>query len=461
MLINKISGRYLKKAGNFIYLYTKNFTNNLGNLTGQLFVKDNGEAIQTNWNTNNQLVSISYYGENDNFDFPAKELIIKDNIKDPSDIGEIFRKVINLWFNKDIKESYINEAGEYTIGGETYTDKAEAAKALYAKKWMSIENIAKYLQLDTEEVSKIVEEESSEENVKIKIEDGVKQEDEILPGEKENEEKLENVQYADPDKIFEELETYVKLVGDGLSTALLITGQGGVGKSFTVKNTLEKKCGLVEGKDFVIQKGGITPAGLYNFLFRNYDKTVIFDDSDSVFNDIDSLNILKGALDTDPIRKISWQNMLAFPTEGMTHEEIEIEANKKQNARKHPSSFTFVGGAIFISNKTREFIAKKDDALLTRCNIIDITLSSQGIIKRMASVLNFIKIYATKQENGRPIDITKPEMIKEVFDYLKSDDFLKDPRLKGKTLNFRVLNKVYIFKYAGYKNWKELAFRAV
>ncbi len=110
-------GRYLKKVGNFSYLYTKNFTNNLGKLIGQLYVKsDTGEAIQTNWNTNNQLVSISYYGPDDNFDKPTKELIIQDNIKDPEDIGEIYRKAIKFWFNKDLKESYINEAGNYEIG---------------------------------------------------------------------------------------------------------------------------------------------------------------------------------------------------------------------------------------------------------------------------------------------------------------------------------------------------------
>jgi hypothetical protein len=166
-------------------------------------------------------------------------------------------------------------------------------------------------------------------------------------------------------------------------------------------------------------------------------------------------------LDTNPERTVSWQNMLAFPSEGMSHEEIDLELAKKQNAKKHPSSFTFFGGIIFISNKSREFIAKKDEALLTRCNIIDITLSSKDIITRMATVLDHIEIYATKRENDKPINITRPEMVKEVFNYLKSDEFLKDPRLKGKTISFRLLNKVYIFKYAGEKNWKEMAFRAV
>lgn len=145
----------------------------------------------------------------------------------------------------------------------------------------------------------------------------------------------------------------------------------------------------------------------------------------------------------------------------MSHDEIEIEWNKKKNIKRHPSTFIFTGGIIFISNLTREYIAKKDGALLTRCNIIDINLSPSGIIQRMAMVLDSVKIYATKQENGRPIDITNESIKKEVFDYLKSDEFLKDPRIEGHTLSFRLLNKVYIFRYAGEPNWKELAFRAV
>lgn len=88
---------------------------------------------------------------------------------------------------------------------------------------MSIENIAKYLELTPEEVKKIVnDEDDSSDNIKIKIEDGKPQEEEPLPGEKENEEKLAKTEFSDPNKLFEELEQYIKLVGDGLSTALLI-----------------------------------------------------------------------------------------------------------------------------------------------------------------------------------------------------------------------------------------------
>lgn len=95
---------YLKKLGNFKYMYSKQFTNNLGNLTGQLYVKNNGEAIQTNWN-GNQLVSLSYFGENDYYDHPSKELIIKDVVKDSTDIGNIFRIAAKTWFNLSLDES--------------------------------------------------------------------------------------------------------------------------------------------------------------------------------------------------------------------------------------------------------------------------------------------------------------------------------------------------------------------
>ena len=57
-------------------------------------------------------------------------------------------------------------------------------------------------------------------------------------------------------------------------------------------------------------------------------------------------------------------------------------------------------------------------------------------------------------------DITNPELKQEVFNYISSDTFLKDPRVAGQRISFRLFQNVYKFRYANLPNWKELAFGA-
>ena len=93
--------------------------------------------------------------------------------------------------------------------------------------------------------------------------------------------------------------------------------------------------------------------------------------------------------------------------------------------------------------------------LLTRCLAVDIKLMAEDIIFKIESILPHIKIY---DNNGK--DISDDSLKQEVFDFMKSDEFLKDPRMKGKekSMSIRLFTKIYMFRYAGLPNWKELAF---
>ena len=93
--------------------------------------------------------------------------------------------------------------------------------------------------------------------------------------------------------------------------------------------------------------------------------------------------------------------------------------------------------------------------LLTRCTAVDIKLMAEDIIFKIESILPHIKIY---DNHGK--DITNEELKQEVFEFMKSDAFMKDPRLKGKekSLSIRLYEKMYLFRFAGLPNWKELSF---
>lgn len=107
---------------------------------------------------------------------------------------------------------------------------------------------------------------------------------------------------------YELLGDRVELVAGGQSTfikSLLITGAPSSGKSYTVMKTI-KKLGLHEGKDYIIKKGKVTTLSMYRTLIEQIEGLVIFDDCDSVVQDANAINMLKGALDTDPVREISY-----------------------------------------------------------------------------------------------------------------------------------------------------------
>ena len=131
------------------------------------------------------------------------------------------------------------------------------------------------------------------------VETAVETEPEVVDKEFETAEMV-----ADPLPIFQQMNTYTLMVAQGLNTALLITGQGGVGKSYNVGRILSaygKK-----NKDYVIMKGKSSVSAMYKFLYDNYDKIVVFDDCDSVLQNTDGLNILKGVLDSSEVREVSW-----------------------------------------------------------------------------------------------------------------------------------------------------------
>jgi len=95
---------------------------------------------------------------------------------------------------------------------------------------------------------------------------------------------------------FEFLNKLTSMVIDGITPSLIICGPGGLGKTHTVLNTIEQK--ELYPFEWQMIKGYSTARGLYNTLFDNNGKLIIFDDCDSVLEDKVAINILKGALDS-------------------------------------------------------------------------------------------------------------------------------------------------------------------
>jgi hypothetical protein len=152
-----------------------------------------------------------------------------------------------------------------------------------------------------------------------------------------------------------------------------------------VKETL-KSIGMVPDVHYYFATGTVTTAGLYDVLFLNRSNLIIFDDCDAVFKDPDSVNMLKGALDTYEVREISKLTKgNTFDSKGMSDE--EIETTYQEDPKKLPNKFEFRGQIIFISNLPEE---KFDDAIISRSLHVDVHLNKTEIIQRMRDIMKKI-----------------------------------------------------------------------
>jgi len=193
----------------------------------------------------------------------------------------------------------------------------------------------------------------------------------IIEAQKAFEEKSERF---DINTRFGFVEKLVTMVASGVQPSAVITGEGGLGKTYTVTKTLEAhgfkdisdladfEVGSIINtrKCFTFVKGYSTAKGLYRTLFENNKSIIVFDDCDAVLKDPIALNILKGALDSYGKRIISW--------------------NADMRDDDLPKSFNFEGRVIFISNMSQD---KIDQAIRSRSMMIDLSMTTTQKIDRM------------------------------------------------------------------------------
>ena len=230
---------------------------------------------------------------------------------------------------------------------------------------------------------------------------------------------------------FEFVTKLVNMVASGVQPSAVITGEGGLGKTYTVTKTLvaagytdisslaDFQVGSVINtkKCFTQIKGFSTAKGLYRSLFENNNSIIVFDDCDAVLKDPVALNILKGALDSYGKRIISW--------------------NADMRDDDLPRSFEFTGRVIFISNMTQSNI---DQAIRSRSMMIDLSMNSDQKLERMefiASAEEFLPEYdATIKSDALAL-------IREIKDDVKE-------------ISLRTLIAVSKIR-ASNKDWKDLA----
>lgn len=235
------------------------------------------------------------------------------------------------------------------------------------------------------------------------------------------------------DQRFEFVSDIVKMVANRKTPSAIITGDGGLGKTYSVVKAL-KECGLKDMTEFLSEsdigavtmtsqmftviKGYSTAKALYRVLYENRNATVVFDDCDSVLKDPDALNLLKGALDSFDKRFITW--------------------NAEMRDDQLPRLFQFKGGIIFISNMSPE---KLDQALKTRSMCMDVSMTLEQKIQRMRTIMQCEEFLP-----GVPMEY-KTEAL-AVIDEFKG---------QAKEVSLRTLISTTKIRANDNGNWKQLA----
>lgn len=223
------------------------------------------------------------------------------------------------------------------------------------------------------------------------------------------------------DDMFRGMVGMAEMVAKKISPSLVITGQPGLGKTYEVIKGLQR-LGMREDWDFVHVKGRASAAGMFITLYENSDKLIIFDDCDSVFRDVDAVNVLKGALDSYDRRVISW---------------ISAKPLKDGDGDELPRSFTFTGQVIFISNMD---ISRIDPAIRSRAFVTDIALNNTQMIQRMRALLRDVEPKANMGHKQEALDA-----LVAVYD-----------KYAGVELNLRSLIKAIRIRQAGFGNWRDM-----
>ena len=473
---NKVAQFLGKKLGeDFRYINVEGYTNADGAHIGFLYISPSSAAIRINWD-DNKFRSINYW-----HDWTSKtpDLEIFVNKLGPTDASfvQVLPKIAAAIQGNGMDESMIMEKA-ISYEDQTWNSPKEAILAMAAMDWnaeqiksvlkangntYSIAQIEKVMGVSAKPTATPTPEAHKAE---IAVEPGKPEKIAPPPSVGKAEKELSKTKYADPEIVFEDLDSYTKMIATGYAPAFLITGQGGIGKSYNVNKVLAQHG--TKGEDYVIMKGKCTPIKMYKFLYNHYNQICVFDDCDSVFDSKDGINILKGVLDSGENREVNWDNANTIDTFGMTHAEIEQAladyAAGHDNKQAIPSYFEFEGAVIFISNLTYDDIYKKDRALPTRCITLDITLRAEDVINRIKTCLPNIKIYKAIKRRGdldETRDITDEAIKQEVFDFMISDEFQKFIKSEGRELNFRSFNKIYLLRHAELPNWKRLARAAI
>lgn len=224
--------------------------------------------------------------------------------------------------------------------------------------------------------------------------------------------------------------------------SMVVYGAPGVGKSFTIMKALNDAAKAEVDFKFDVIKGSVTAAGLYRALFNQRNGGIVMlDDSDSIFKDEESLNLLKAALDSSDIRQLSWRKQSRWLEELAEENGLRLE---------DVQDFEFNGGVIFITNINLKEKSLDDSrmsphysALISRSFYVDLTTDSTR-----ARTLRVRQVFVDgTMATNLGLDADQAE---EIMEFISNN---KDELLE---VSLRMANSIAKLYLADAGTWKEI-----
>jgi len=236
---------------------------------------------------------------------------------------------------------------------------------------------------------------------------------------------------------FEALEIMSEATGKGINRSLIVSGPAGLGKSFTV----EAKLAELEQKGHSVTyiKGYVRPLALYKLLYetRHPNSVLVFDDSDSVFYDDVSMNLLKGACDSTERRVLHWLSK-------------SIEKEEDEEGESIPEKFEFQGSIIFITNydfdsmiESGNKLAPHFQALVSRSHYLDLAMKT-----KMDYIVRIRQVVRGGMLRDRGFNAAEQTMILE---------FIENNMERLRELSLRMVVKISGLYKMDKSNWQKLA----
>jgi hypothetical protein len=230
-------------------------------------------------------------------------------------------------------------------------------------------------------------------------------------------------------------EEFVRSVVSGVHANAILQGPPGLGKSYVVTQAL-KNADKIEGEDYIVIKGHVTPLQLYAtlYMFRRKGQVVVLDDCDDIFTKETGLEVLKAATDQD-YRKVTWMSSATPVVNGTPVKE-----------------FVFNGAIIVCSNisVTTGRGGRRDRsaaAFMSRLTYWDMKLSQRE--RMYAQIFNLVveADYLSRSPKTKLDIVQKRELMK--FILINLDDIVQ--------FDLRMPQKIAAEMNANPKNWKRTA----
>ena len=236
------------------------------------------------------------------------------------------------------------------------------------------------------------------------------------------------------EETMEDIYEISRRVAAGAFNSLFISGRAGTGKTYNVERAMKDE-GLVDEEDYVMVSGAASVIMMYKKFYQYRNKTLIFDDCDAVFRDENGRNLMKAALDTKKVRKISYlkkTKAVYDPKDVSAEEAFNLEENGIV-----PNSFEFAGRVIFISNLAKEK-ADPDGAIRSRSILVDVNPDDATLMERMERLLPHLE----------PTEMPLKEK-EEIYEFMKN----------ANDISMRTFVKAAGLKMSGLPNWQRAATR--